>query len=148
MPPAGPSARLCLARTLQITVTRSCNADEVRAAGWVLAEQGTLSATGPWPSPGRDSVAQEEMRPCCSHTGMETRPEKSSLQAALLELLAAAARAGIVPAHALKGVGSGLGQRADKGLGCCRSRQTGTQTIEGAPLTIPLGLVLEGVPAG
>src|SRR5215210_9483190 len=61
------------------------------------------------------------------------------MQAALLELLATAAWAGIVPPDTL--------ERVNKRLGRIGKGQTGGPRIGGPPLLIPLGRIREGVPA-
>src|SRR5215210_7140083 len=69
----------------------------------------------------------------------EEVPESPLMQAALLELLAAAARAGIVPPDTL--------ERVNKRLGRVGKGQTGIPRTGGPPLLIPLGRIREAVPA-
>src|SRR3954468_21324399 len=66
-------------------------------------------------------------------------PESLSMEAALLEFLATAARAGIVPPDPLERINRRLG-RVGKG-------QTGIPRTGGPPLRIPLGRIREAVPA-
>src|SRR3954452_11648528 len=61
------------------------------------------------------------------------------MEAALLELLAAAARAGVVPPDTL--------ERVNKRLGRTGKGQTGIPRTGGPPLLIPLARIREGVPA-
>src|SRR3954468_9412509 len=87
----------------------------------------------------------EELRiaPVCRARSLEQarerRPARLSAQAALLELLAAAAGAGIVPPHILERVNK---RQRRVGIG-----QTGIPRTGGPPLLIPLGRIREGVPA-
>src|SRR3954469_20254002 len=61
------------------------------------------------------------------------------MEAALLELLATAARAGIVPPDTL--------ERINRRLGHVGKGQTGIPWTGGPPLLIPLGRIREAVPA-
>src|SRR3954468_14924122 len=63
----------------------------------------------------------------------QRRPERSSVQAALLELLATAARAGIVAPDTL--------ERVNKRLGRIGKGQRSTPRTGGPPLLIPLGCI-------
>src|SRR3712207_760924 len=71
--------------------------------------------------------------------GRATPPPACSLQAALLELLAATARAGVVAANSPERVDVGLRQR--------RQRQPRSLRADGVPLAIPLGLLGKAIPA-
>src|SRR5215210_238003 len=87
----------------------------------------------------------EELRiaPVCRARSLEQarerRPERPSVQAALLKLLAAAAGAGIVAPNILERVNK---RQRRVGIG-----QTSVLRAGGPPLLIPLGRIREGVPA-
>src|SRR3982751_4455445 len=87
----------------------------------------------------------EELRiaPVCRALSLEQarerRPARLSVQAALLELLAAAARAGIVAPHTLERVNK---RQRRVGIG-----QTGVLRAGGPAVLILLGRIREGVPA-
>src|SRR3954469_17229816 len=95
------------------------------------------------------SVARENgsaklrMAPVCralsSQQARQRGSERPSVQAALLELLAAAARAGIVAPHTLERVNK---RQTRVGIG-----QTGVLRAGGPAVLILLGRIREGVPA-
>src|SRR3954453_8501521 len=77
--------------------------------------------------------------PPCQGMTAGRRPQSRSMEAALLEFLAPAARAGIVPPDPL--------ERINKRLGRTGKGQTGIPRTGGPPLLIPLARIREGVPA-
>src|SRR3954463_7090845 len=90
-----------------------------------------------------ERICELRMAPVCRALSLEQarerRPARLSVQAALLELLAAATGAGIVAPDTLERVNKRQ-RRVGKG-------QTGTPRIGGPPFLIPLGRIREGVPA-